>query len=738
MSAVASSKRILSTNAYTLSPAWLERVDAIDRRPLSLPKLFAQVVRLAPKYDAVVLDGSVGWRTGYVDLLAASVIAHLPKGPAVVIADCSWKMGTSLLDRAACRLGLNVLDSSKVRYSVRSTEELELLPAVWGMDPSQVVLTPYGHTLTESEMAATPTHAGGVFAGGNALRDYETLIESVRGLEKEVTIATSLPVGVEGGLPPNVKVVPVRPHSKFIDMMRDAEVVVVPFKAGISRASGLDTYLSAMGLGNVVIVTESPGTGDYIEDGVTGIVVQPADPAAMRAAIDWAIDPANAAEVSAMRERARRVARERFSFARHAEILLDVVDDAIEKNKRRNSSAAESFHAAERGTGRNGDRRLRRDGLSVCMAIQSFRPTIGGGELQLERLVPRLVQRGVGVTVLTRAFPGQPRRERLDGVQIQRTALAGRSAPASVAFVGESLLRLLPRAAAGRTVFHAHGAMSEGTIALGATALGIPAAVTVFGTGWMGDFERLATKPGGRARRRWLMRRAWFIALSAEIRAELEQLGAPPERIFDIPNGVDRLVYHPARPDERDRLRAELGLPPGPLGLYVGRLEHIKGVDRLVRALTVVDGLALVVVGDGSERPTLEKLAADLGVAGRVHFVGFSDRVPEYLRAVDAFFLASRGEGMSNALLEAMASGLACAATEASGVRQLFGDDRGLVVGDDDPAAWSAALGRLAADQELRARLGARAAALVRERYSLDATVDSLLSAYEHMLEPRS
>jgi glycogen synthase len=93
---------------------------------------------------------------------------------------------------------------------------------------------------------------------------------------------------------------------------------------------------------------------------------------------------------------------------------------------------------------------------------------------------------------------------------------------------------------------------------------------------------------------------------------------------------------------------------------------------------------------------------------------------------------------MSNALLEAMASGLACAATEASGVRQLFGDDRGLVVGDDDPAAWSAALGRLAADQELRARLGARAAALVRERYSLDATVDSLLSAYEHMLEPRS
>jgi glycosyltransferase involved in cell wall biosynthesis len=458
----------------------------------------------------------------------------------------------------------------------------------------------------------------------------------------------------------------------------------------------------------------------------------------MRAAIEWAIDPVNAAEVSAMRARARRVARERFTFSQHAELLLDVVDDAIATKERPTSTAAGLRNAAERRMRRNGDRRLRPDGLRVCMAIQSFRPTVGGGELQLERLVPRLVQRGVGVTVLTRAFPGHPRRERSEGVQIRRTVLAGRSAPASVAFVGESLLRLLPRAAAGRTILHAHGAMSEGTIALGATALGIPAVVTVFGAGWMGDFERLAAKPGGRARMRWLMRRAWFIALSAEIRAELEQLGAAPERIFDIPNGVDQLVYHPARPDERDCLRMELGLPEGPLGLYVGRLEHIKGVDRLVRALTAVDELALVVVGDGTERPALERLAADLGIAGRVSFVGFTNRVPEYLRAADAFFLASRGEGMSNALLEAMASGLACVATDASGVRQLFGDDRGLVLDGDDPASWSAAFARLAADEQLRAQLGARAAALVRERYSLDATADSLLSAYEQMLRPRS
>lgn len=373
------------------------------------------------------------------------------------------------------------------------------------------------------------------------------------------------------------------------------------------------------------------------------------------------------------------------------------------------------------------------DALRVYMAIQSFRPTIGGGELQLERLLPRLASRGVAVTVLTRGFEGQPRREQTGGVQVRRTLLPGRSAAASVAFVSESLLRMLPRAARGGTVLHAHGAMSEGTIALGASAVGIPALVTVFGAGWMGDFERLATKPGGRARREWLMRRAWFVALSSEIRAELEGLGAPAEHILDIPNGVDEEVYRPADPAERARLRRELGLPAGAVGAYVGRLEHIKGVDRLVRALADVDDVTLVIVGDGTERPALEKLAADLGVEGRTRFVGFSDRVPDYLRAADAFLLASRGEGMSNALLEAMASGLACVATEASGVRELLGDDRGLVVAGDDGEAWSQALGRLAADEALRARLGQNASALVRQRYSLDATADALVSAYERL-----
>lgn len=327
-------RRIFSTNPYTMSPAWLERVDAINPFTMPLLSVFTGIVRAAPKYDAVVVNGEVGWRRGYVDLLGAAAIAHRRNGPAVVITDCSWKLSGSTLDRMVCRLGLKLLDSKNVRYTVKASEELELLPAIWGMDRARVVLTPYGHTLSKEELAATPSHDGGVFAGGNALRDYDTLLTAARGLQAPVTIATSLEVGER---PENVQVVPVHPHGRFIDLMRDAQVVVVPFRAGIKRASGMDTYLSAMGLGNLAIVSECPGVRDYIEDGQTGLIVPPADPVALRAALDWALDPGNTAEVQAIRQRAREVARERFTFARHADRLLAVIEQAIASSERRAS-----------------------------------------------------------------------------------------------------------------------------------------------------------------------------------------------------------------------------------------------------------------------------------------------------------------------------------------------------------------------------------------------------------------
>lgn len=375
--------------------------------------------------------------------------------------------------------------------------------------------------------------------------------------------------------------------------------------------------------------------------------------------------------------------------------------------------------------------------IAVAMTIQAFAPVIGGGELQLERLLPRLRARGVTSVVLTRAVPGTARRAIVAGAPVRRTLVAGESVVASVAYVVGSLGYLVPHWRS-TDVVHAHGALSPATIALVAGIVGKPCVVTVLGAGPPGDLQRLRRKPGGRRRLALLVRRARFVALSAEIRDELCSAGVPNSHITVVPNGVDVEEYRPATPADRAQLRMRLGFDPDRrYAVFVGRLHPVKSVDTLIRSLacTGADALHLVIVGDGSERPALEELARELGVEGRVRFVGASDSVADYLRASDMFLLSSVGEGMPNALLEAMACGLACAVTRSvGGIDELLGDARGVTVPAGDVPAWTVTMNRLAADDRLCEELGAAAASYVRKVFSLDATADRLAAVYREIV----
>jgi glycosyltransferase involved in cell wall biosynthesis len=370
-------------------------------------------------------------------------------------------------------------------------------------------------------------------------------------------------------------------------------------------------------------------------------------------------------------------------------------------------------------------------GLYAALAIQTFRPWIGGAELQLERLLPHLAERGVRTEVLTRAFEGTPRRERVPGSVVHRTLVGGESPLASIVYVAGALAHLFRRRSQLDLV-HAHGALSPGTIALGARLLGLPCLVTVLGTGDWGDLSRLARKPLGAVRARLLFRWGWFAALSAEAREELLARGVPAERIFTLPNGVDLRVHRPATVEHRARLREQLGLAPDRfVGVFVGRLHPVKDVDTLLKAAAIVPELELVIVGDGPERSRLQAAAARLGVLSRVRFHGFSSRVVDLLRAADAFLLSSHGEGMSNALLEAMACGLPCLVSRSvGGARELLGDGRGMLLNDGQAAAWAKAIQSLVDEPVLRAALGGAAADFVAERLSLEAGADRLVDAY--------
>jgi glycosyltransferase involved in cell wall biosynthesis len=370
-------------------------------------------------------------------------------------------------------------------------------------------------------------------------------------------------------------------------------------------------------------------------------------------------------------------------------------------------------------------------GLYAALAIQTFRPWIGGAELQLERLLPHLAERGVRTEVLTRAFEGTPRRERVPGSVVHRTLVGGESPLASIVYVAGALAHLFRRRSQIDLV-HAHGALSPGTIALGARLLGLPCLVTVLGTGDWGVLSRLARKPLGAVRARLLFRWGWFAALSVEAREELLARGVPGERIFTLPNGVDLRVHRPATAEDRARLREQLGLTPDRfVGVFVGRLHPVKDVDTLLKAAAIVPELELVIVGDGPERTRLEAAAARLGVHSRVRFHGFSSRVVDVLRAADAFLLSSHGEGMSNALLEAMACGLPCLVSRSvGGARELLGDGRGMLLDDGEATAWAEAIQSLVDEPALRAALGGAAAHFVAEGLSLEAGADRLVDAY--------
>ena len=289
----------------------------------------ARLVRTAKRYQAIVVDGSVGLRAGYGDLLAAALLGRLgPGGPIVLVADATWKRGVSVLDRAALRLGIRLVDAPNVRFCVLSRDEVEIFPRTWGVDRGKVFFTPWPHTLTAAELDTART--GGVFAGGDSLRDYRPLVEAARDLAVDVTIASRNPdaIGV-ADLPPNVHA-GAMPHDEYLDALRRASIVVVPMQPTVERGAGQTTYCNALAMGKLVIVTDTIAIRDYIENHETGLIVPPGDPAALREALAWAIDPANEAEVNRVVEQGRAMALDRLAPDRYVINLLRIARTALE------------------------------------------------------------------------------------------------------------------------------------------------------------------------------------------------------------------------------------------------------------------------------------------------------------------------------------------------------------------------------------------------------------------------
>jgi glycosyltransferase involved in cell wall biosynthesis len=226
---------------------------------------------------------------------------------------------------------------------------------------------------------------------------------------------------------------------------------------------------------------------------------------------------------------------------------------------------------------------------------------------------------------------------------------------------------------------------------------------------------------------RWITRwsGAEVVSPSAAVATyAVEHVGLASERVHVVPNGVDHLRF---RPTDRGPAR------PGELVVaWIGSLEPVKGLDVLVDALACVEGVRVLLAGDGPSRDALVARLDAAGLADRVELLGRVARPEEVFGRADALLLTSLAESCPMVLLQAMAAGLPALATAVGGVPEVLREGReGLLVPAGDAARVAAALSALRDDPVRRRAMGDAARERVLAAYTLEHCLDRLGAVYD-------
>jgi D-inositol-3-phosphate glycosyltransferase len=201
-------------------------------------------------------------------------------------------------------------------------------------------------------------------------------------------------------------------------------------------------------------------------------------------------------------------------------------------------------------------------------------------------------------------------------------------------------------------------------------------------------------------------------ASEGETELLVAEYGVPAERIEVVPCGVDLDLF---RPMNQRYARRRLDLPVDESTvLFVGRIEPLKGIDILLRAVAQMDShlCLLVVGGDEQDAPLkagLRSLAAALGIAKQVQFVDAvpHQRLPLYYTAADVCVIPSHYESFGLVALEAMACGVPVVASRVGGLQDTVRDgETGYLVPWQFPGPFAERLALLLGNPELRRSLG--------------------------------
>ena len=236
---------------------------------------------------------------------------------------------------------------------------------------------------------------------------------------------------------------------------------------------------------------------------------------------------------------------------------------------------------------------------------------------------------------------------------------------------------------------------------------------------------------------RWVER---HVCVSESVRSFCRQAGLSESKLIVIPNGVDVARFAAAQP----RSLSEFGIPADrQVVTHIGRLDAQKSVGWLLEQMPTIFGARpqaeLLLVGTGAEQANLERLAARLGLVGRVHFAGFRRDIPEILAASHLCLLASRWEGMPNSLLEAMAAGKPVVTTRVEGVEEALGPGAAEQTASPvDPQMFTQQAVAILADASLASRLGHDNQERARQFFTFKTMIDAYERLYLSLLTPNS
>jgi glycosyltransferase involved in cell wall biosynthesis len=382
-------------------------------------------------------------------------------------------------------------------------------------------------------------------------------------------------------------------------------------------------------------------------------------------------------------------------------------------------------------------------------------------------LAQDLGELGWNVRVLAPHAPGARTHEWIHGVEVQRFRYLWPATAQTVCYSGGALINLrrnpwnyakLPTLVASEfchvvaalarrevDIIHSHWTLPQGLVSGVASALArVPHVATVHG----GDAFALRGKLMSRLKAAAFGLADVVTVNSTATMRIVRALGKVGDKAVRIPIGASRPPI--VAPDAALSLRTKHRIGNGPLVIFVGRLVEEKGVGDLLHAVALLSpsrpDVSALILGDGQQRAEFEAMAAQLGIAGRVTFVGWVDpvEVPSYLAAADVFVGPSKSspegwlEGQGLTFVEAMLAGTPVVGTDCGGIVDLVKhEDTGLVVHQNDPAGIAPAIVRAVDDAELRGRIIANARALAATEFTRETTAQRFSAIYDGLLSRR-